>query len=174
MTRVTTAMLMAGPRSLSPWGDRAWRVALTAQLVEGGSSAYWLATPTQPAAYEVKPDAINIETPDLDGMIDSTLIMLALHLGEANVEGYLYETHNLRVGNSGRWLAPYWELSEDGRDRLAKYLSPNVRIGLTLLEDTTMFLLAYQGLVSLGFDVDVFAPVTPGVLAMVDDNGSNI
>lgn len=42
MSRVTTGLVFVGPRRIAPWGDRAWRVAFTAQCVEGGSQAYWL------------------------------------------------------------------------------------------------------------------------------------
>lgn len=160
MTKQTTALLAAGPRTISPWNDRAWRISLTSQLVEGGSAAYWLATPTQPQEHVVSPAEVVLEVPELDGILDATLMMLALNLGGSDVEDYLLETHNISLDAGRRILAPYWDLSENGRLFLSGLLSPKIRLGFTILDEHNLVdAMLIEELRSLGFDVDVYALV---------------
>ncbi len=159
MTRVSTALLMIGPKSIAPWGDSAWRVSATAQLVEG-ANPYWIVTPTQPAQHSVSPNEIAVTTPHSDSVIESILFILATHFGDDDVETVLAESHNIALDNDGlRTVAQFYELSDHNRAFIAKRLSRQIRLGLTQLDD---FSLAsnetVQQLRRLGFDVEVFEP----------------
>lgn len=165
MTKQTTTLLTAGPRVISPWGDRAWRISLSAQLVEGGSVAYWLPTATQPPLTQVSPDFVEVATPSPDDLLDATLMLIALNLGDEKVEDWLVATHNAELADGVRVLAPYWEIADDQREYLCQLLSPHVRLGLTNLAE---FSLANQEFVSAlgsyGFDVDVFGLVNSSLV----------
>lgn len=162
MTKQSTALLAVSPKSIAPWGDTAWRISLTAQLVEGGSASYWLATPTQPAQHRVSPAAVTIEVPNSEEFVNTTLIVLALHLGGHDIERYLLETGNITLEDNVRTLAPYWDLSDEGRLFLAKLLSAELRLGITILDEPTMLMGdVTSGLLDLGFDLDVFMSIRP-------------
>ena len=159
MTRQTTAMMMVGPRSVSPWGDRIWRLALSAQLVEG-NEPYWLVSVTQPANHEVKPDTVGIASPDTDNVVMSIVMLLAAHLGSGEVENFLVETHNLTLLENVREIAPFYDLSENTTRALVKELTSSVRLGFTLMEELSLVDAGLVGaLRGLGFDVEVFAPL---------------
>lgn len=161
MTRVTTALMFASPRSIGPWGDRAWRLALHASLVEGGAAAYWTATPTTPAQHEVSSSEVEVEMPDMDGVIDATVLLLASHLGDEQVEALLIESHLLSIQDGVRTIARYWELFPDTRAQICELLSAQVRVGITLLEDLCLIdVEVINALRQLGFDVDLFVPET--------------
>lgn len=157
MTRVSTALLMIGPKSIAPWGDRAWRVSGTAQLVEG-STPYWIVTPTQPAQHPVFPNEIEVSSPHTDSVVESILFLLASHFGQDGVEENLVETHNIEVNILGhRELARFYELSDHSKGFLAKRLSQQVRLGLTQLDDLSLVNdEVIQRLRQLDFDVEVF------------------
>lgn len=158
MTRSTTALLIAGPRSVGPWDDRVWRIALHASLVEGGSAAYWLVTPTLPELHQVVPSEVVLEYPDVMGVVDAVLMMVASHLGGAQVEGLLCDTHNIATDGDVRRIARYWELFADTRSGLVDLLSPYVRLGITVLDDLSLIDSEVVSVLRhLGFDVDVFA-----------------
>jgi len=161
MTRFSTALLTIGPKSIAPWGDRAWRVAATAQLVEG-SSPYWIITPTQPAQHPVAPSEIGVPSPHSDSLVDSVLFLLATHFGEHDVEENLLESHNIELGDDGlREVAEFYELSDYNRGFLAKRLSERIRLGLTQLDDLSLIGdEVVEQLRRLGFDLEVFGPNT--------------
>ena len=167
MTRPTTALLSAGPRTAGAWGDRAWRVALTAQLVSGGSADYWIVTPTVPALHSVEPAELPIEQPGAEFVVDSILLMLAAHLGDSAVEGYLLDSGNISLEGETRVIAPYWDVSAPSTaGYLAGRMSELVRIGITVLDELSP---ASDEVVDvlrqLGFDVDVFGLVSTSVLS---------
>jgi hypothetical protein len=157
MTRLTTALVTVGPRSLGPWGDRLWRVSLTAELVEGGSSAYWLVHPTVPADHPVATPEVLISIPYPIAAAEALILGLAAHLGDEQVEDLLLETHNIELLDGIRYVAPYWELADTTASLLCDLLNSSVRVGLTVMDDMT---LATPEMVALlrdyGFDVDVF------------------
>lgn len=161
MTRVSTALLAIGPKSIAPWGDRAWRVSATAQLVEG-SSPYWIVHPTQPAQHPVVPNEIGVSSPHSESVVDSVLFLLATHFGEDDVEANLLESHNIELGDDGlREVAEFYELSDYNRGFLAKRLSERVRLGLTQLDDLSLVGdEVVEQLRRLGFDLEVFGPKT--------------
>jgi hypothetical protein len=165
MSRQSTALLTVGPRTIAPWGDRAWRVSGTAQLVEG-SSAYWIVTPTQPANHPATPSEVDVLVPAPDTVVESLLLLLAVHFGDDQLAEYLVEHHNLTIDDAGvRVVAPYWELAGEVISHLARNLSQTVRLGVTLLDDISLMDdEVIDTLRGLGFDVDVFAP-TLGVPA---------
>ena len=167
MTRMTTATLTVGPRTLSPWGDRAWRVALVAQHVTGGGSDYWIVTPTQPAQHPARPDVLLIEQPDDESAIDSVLMLLAVHLGDENVEGYLMDTANIELVDGVRVVAPFWDVSPaETRRFLSSKMAASVRLGLTVMDEHGVVTdELVSGLRSLGFDVDVFSLTSSSVSA---------
>jgi hypothetical protein len=156
MSRVSTALLTVSPRSISPWGDRSWRVCGSAQLVEN-SRAYWLVSPTLPAEHAVAPDVVQIEAPEASAVVDSVLMMLAAWFGDEEVEGYLLETHNIDLVDNRREIQKFWELSDSTVQYLAGRLSNSLRLGVTVLEEFSLMnesvIAALRG---LGFDVDVF------------------
>jgi len=166
MSTVSTTLLSVGPKSLHPWGDRAWRVGLTAQYCTGSSSDYWLVTPTQPAAYKVTQDTVVVPSPDHEGVLDSIIFLLALHLGNAQLEGFLLDHHNIHVTAGVREVAEYWELTAATRGHLGKALAEHYRIGVTVLDDCSLVDPAIVGdLRRLGFDVDVFLLADSSVVA---------
>lgn len=157
MTRLTTALLTVAPRSIAPWGDRLWRVSLTAELVEGGSSAYWLVHPADPAARPVATDVVLISTPLTAGVVESLMLALAAHLGDEQTEGLLLDTHNIELLDGIRHVAPYWELTSSTSALLAQRLASSFRLGVTVLEELTLATAdVVARLRGLGFDVDVF------------------
>lgn len=158
MSKVSTVLMTAGPRSISPWGDRNWRVALSAQLVEGGSSAYWLASPTQPAQHPTAPNALIVEAPQHDEVVDSILMLLATHLGDGNVEGYLLDTHNVTLVDGVRVVAPFWDITAAESLRfLVTSLSGTVRLAFTILDDNRLVdETVIETLRVFGFDVEVY------------------
>jgi hypothetical protein len=158
MTRVSTTLLTIGPRVLAPWGDRAWRVSATAQMVMG-SAPYWIVTPTQPAQHLVAPSEIEVSAPNTESVVESILFMLAAHFGDAEVENFLVESHNISLGpNSARELARFYELVYEGQDFLARVMSERLRIGVVHLDDLS---LVNEDVISrlreMGFDVDTFS-----------------
>jgi hypothetical protein len=156
LSRLSTALLSIGPRAISPWGDRVWRVAATAQLVEG-SSAYWIVTPTVPSQHTVTPGEVSVAAPSAEAVVDSVLFLLAAHFGDIEVETYLVETHNVSLKGGARELAPFYELADTTRDYLARKMSEVVRLGFTRLDDLSLVNdEVITALLRYGFDVEVY------------------
>jgi hypothetical protein len=160
MSKQTTALLTVGPKSIAPWGDRAWRIALTAQLVSANSGDYWIVTPTEPANHVVVPAEVLVEMPHRDSLIESILMLLAAHLGDEDVEACLIDTHNIEVTEGVRTVAPYWDVSDKRTfEYLTVRLSQLVRLGVTVLDEMSLVSPdVIADLRLLGFDVDVFVP----------------
>jgi hypothetical protein len=158
MTRVSTSLLSAGPRFAGSWGDRAWRLALTAQLVEGSDPAYWIVSPTEPALYRVSPDLVEVDVPHSEAVVDSVILMLAVRLGDENVEGLLLDSHLISLVDGVRTIAPYWApLADDVRSNLAAILSRTIRVGFTQLDEMSLAdTSVIVSLRELGLDVDEF------------------
>ena len=165
MSRISTAMLTVGPKTLAPWGDRAWRVSLVAQLVEGASSPYWIVSPTQPAEHAVVPDSISVELPGSGFLIESIVMLLAAHLGDQHVEGYLMDTENIQMVQGSRHIAPYYDVSPASTFAyLTRRLSDSLRLSITVLDEFSMVDgEVVRGLRNAGFDVDVFGLISSGV-----------
>jgi len=156
MSKQTTALLMFGPTSIAPWGDRVWRVAATAQLVEG-SAPYWIFTPTEPAETAASPQMVEVAAPNPEAVVESILMMAAAWFGDSKVENCLIETHNLTMNEGVRELAPFYELAESTQHFLARHLSGNIRLGATRLDEQTLLSAeVVRGLRLLGFDFDTF------------------
>lgn len=156
MSRQSTALLTVSPRALHPWGDRIWRIAATAQLVEG-STPYWIVTPTEPAAHPCRLADIEVVTPQPESVIDSILIFLAAHFGGEHVQDRLVESHNITIREGVREIAPYYELAEPLRSLLFRQLAGVLRLGITVLEEESLVdTQVISGLRALGFDVEVF------------------
>lgn len=157
MTRNSTAALFAGPRSIAPWGDRSWRVALWGQLVEGGAAPHWIASPTAPVLHAVRPDFVRIDQPCDADVVDSIVMTVALHLGDAAAEGLLLDTHNISLDGDARVLSQWWELAPEVLTELAHIVAGTTRLGLTTVSE---FSLITSGVVDslreLGFDTDVY------------------
>ena len=159
MTRQTTALITAGPRTISPWADRAWRVSVTAQLVEGSDPVYWIVTPTQPALHSVSPDVVEVDGPFTESVVESVLMLLATHLGDEHVEGLLLDSHLVSLDGDVRQIAQFWSpLADDVVVNLSQRLSQTVRIGFTLMDEMTLITEnTVRSLRKMGFDVDVFS-----------------
>lgn len=156
MPRQSTSLLTIGPRLLSPWADRAWRVSATAQLVSG-SSAYWIVTPTLPAQHSVDPGEIEVAAPYADSVIDSVLFLLAVHFGDEDVERVLVETHNLSLNGRTREPAQFYELADTTRDFIANKMAGVARLGFTRLDDLSLVNdEVFAALLRYGFDVEVY------------------
>lgn len=134
-------------------------MALSAQLIEGGSSAYWLASPTEPIQHQSAPRELAISSPQHDEVVDSILMLLATHLGDGNIEGYLIDTHNVTLIDGVRVVAPYWDISAAESLRfLVTRLAATVRLGFTLLEEARLVDdQVIETLRLFGFDVDVYS-----------------
>ena len=158
MSKQTTALLTVGPKTIAPWGDRAWRITLTAQLVAANSGDYWIVTPTQPPLNEVKPAELTVEVPHDESLVESVIMLLAAHVGDEDTEACLTETHNIELVNGVRQIAPFWDISDASTLRyLVGRLSEQVRIGLTVLDEMSLVTeTSITQLRDLGFDVDVF------------------
>lgn len=159
MTRQTTALLTAGPRYTGSFGDRAWRLAICSQLVEGSDPAYWISSPTAPPLHLVEPDIVEVDVPYSEAVVDSILMVLCAHLGDEQIEGLLLDSHLVSIEDGIRRVAPYWApLADDVRLNLARPLSSYVRVGFTLLDEFSLVNDEVVGrLRALGFDVDVFS-----------------
>jgi hypothetical protein len=158
MSRSTTVLLTLGPRTVGSWADRAYRVSHTAQLVEGGSSAYWLVTPTSPAEHAVTPSVIRIETPEPSDVVNATIMLAGIHVGNGMAEGILLETHNVELVDGVRKVAEFWEVEPRTEANLAKILAPNIRLSFTLLDEMNLVTEEVtERLISYGFDVEVFS-----------------
>lgn len=156
MSRQSTTLMAIGPRMLSPWADRAWRVSATAQVVEN-SGAYWIFTPTLPAQHPVTPAEVSIPAPFAEAVVDSVLFLLAAHFGNDEVENYLVETHNLSLKGDTRELAPFYELADTAREYLASRMARVVRLGFTRLDDLSLVNdEVIAALLRYGFDVEVY------------------
>jgi hypothetical protein len=159
MTAQTTAIVLASPRFVGPWGDEAWRVSLTLQLVEGGSRAYWLSSPLEPAEHPARPDGVVIEVPTEDGVLDAMLASIAIHLGGSAVQRRLLESHNLEVVDGVRVLAPYWDFSELDWDVIDADLARDLRLGIVVLDGLTLMTEGVvKGARTHGFEVELFGP----------------
>lgn len=163
MSKQSTVLLTAGPRTIAPWGDRVWRVSLTAQLVAANSGDYWIVSPTQPAEFPVANEVINVEVPSSEAVVESVLMLLSAHLGDSAVEGYLLDTGNVETVDGKRVVAPFWDVSAPETMRyLARKLSETVRLGFTFLDGESLVdHSTIATLRSFGFDVDVFALESP-------------
>ena len=138
MSRSTTVLLTIGPRTVGSWADRAYRISHTAQLVEGGSGAYWLVTPTLPAEHAVATDVIRIETPDPCGVVNATIMLAAVHAGQSHVERLLLDTHNIEIVAGVRQIAEFWEVEPNTEANLAQALAPNIRMSFTILDEMNL------------------------------------
>ena len=140
---------------------------MTAQHVTGGGSDYWIVTPTHPAQHPVRPDTLVIEQPDLESTIDSVLMLLAVHVGDENVEGYLLDTANIDLVDGVRVVAPFWDVTPtETRRFLSSRMSASVRLGLTVMDEHGVVTdELVSGLRSLGFDVDVFSVTSSSAAA---------
>jgi hypothetical protein len=156
MPRQSTSLLTIGPRYLSPWADRAWRVSASAQLVSG-SGAYWIVTPTLPAQHAVSQAEVSVSAPFPEAVVDSVLFLLAAHFGDNEVENYLVETHNVSLKGGTRELAPFYELADTTREYLASKMAGVVRLGFTRLDDLSLVDdEVITALLRYGFDVEVY------------------
>lgn len=158
MSRTSTVLLTLGPRTVGAWADRAYRISHTAQLVEGGSGAYWLVTSTAPVENPVTPDVIRIEKPDTSGVINATIMLAAAFAGQSQVEGLLLDTHNIEIVDGVRQIAEFWEVEPNTEANLAKVLAPNIRMSFTILDEMNLVTEEVtEQLISYGFDVEVFS-----------------
>ncbi len=156
MTRQSTALMTVSPLASYPWGDRIWRIAATAQLVEG-SAPYWIVTPTEPAAHPCQPAEIEVVAAQPESVIDSILMFLAAHFGSEHILDSLVESHNITIQEDVREIAPYYELAEPVRSLLPRQLASVLRLGITVLEEQSLVdTQVISGLRALGFDVEVF------------------
>lgn len=162
MSKQTTALLTVGPRNISPWGDRLWRVSIHAQLVAANGGDYWLVSPTEPAQHPVESNVVAVEMPSSESVVESIVMLLAAHLGDEDVEACLTETHNIEVTEGVRRISPYWDVSDPRTfEYLTGRLSQLIRLGVTVLDDMSLVNSeAIADLRLLGFDVDVFVPTS--------------
>lgn len=161
--RLTTALLMVGPKSVAPWGDRVWRLAASAQLVEG-SEPYWIVTPTQPAQHPVTPTEVSVATPHPETLVESIIYFLAAHFGDGTAEQHLVSSHNLEVIEGERRLVPFFDLNASLISSLSKSLSQQLRLGLTRLDDMSLVSApVIQKLEEMGFDLEVFSLESKGM-----------
>lgn len=162
MTRQSTALMTVGPKTIAPWGDRLWRVSATAQLVEG-STPYWIVTPTHPAQHQVISPAVQVDVPYAEAVVESIVLLLAVHFGEEDVVQCLVETHNISVRDDVREIAPHFDISDPATfELLVRRLSGTLRLGFTILDEMSLVDETVVGaLRGAGFDVDVFTNVLP-------------
>jgi hypothetical protein len=161
VSRQSTALLTISPLKSYPWGDRIWRIAATAQLVEG-SIPYWIVTPTEPAAHPCGLAEIEVVAPQPESVIDSILMFLAAHFGGEHVLDRLVESHNITIRDGVREIAQYYDLSETVRLLLAVELSGVLRLGIAVLDEQSLVdKQVMLGLQELGFDVEVFRSESP-------------
>jgi hypothetical protein len=161
MTRQSTALLTIGPKYVGAWADtNRWIVSGSAQLVEG-NIPYWLVTPTEPAQYKVTPSEVTIDVPHAEVVVQSILMVVACWVAQDDVLRLLEETHNVELIGAERRIAPYFDLSDETVEMLARKLSDVVRLGFTLLDaDCLVDADVISRLRKLGFAVDVFTLVT--------------
>jgi hypothetical protein len=157
MTRQTTAAFIMSPKTIGPWGDRAWRIRDVYELVEGGSTSYLLLNGHSGTESVLTTDSLSIHYPSPDALFEALIALLSLNAGSQRCIGLLAESHNLVDGA----LAPCWDLADDVLASLSKELSSLFRIGVILLDDFSMADADFVEIVrSHNFDVDTFAPTS--------------
>lgn len=158
MTRSTTATISVSPKYSGTWADQGlWRIAGQAQLVEG-NIPYWIVTPTQPAQYAVEDTTVAVETPDSEVVLESILMWLAVWFGSDVEETWLLESHNITLNEGKRCLAPFWDLADSTKSKLAQGLAQKVKLAVTTFDELSLVNeTVIDDLRRLGFEVAVFA-----------------
>lgn len=153
----TTAMVFAGPKAIGSFGDEsAWRIGLTCQVVDGGTSGpYWLCV--MPGKKEL---AVMWNGLGIDEGVHSLILALALSFGDRQVIGILESTHNIVEGPEGLSPAPYWEIAPEVEAGLTSLLRERVKLGAIFIDEQSSLTEAMLAkLVGLGFSVDRHARI---------------
>ena len=138
---------------------------MVAQLVEGSSAPYWIASPTQPAEHLVSPDSLQVEYPAAECVVESAVMLLSAYLGASAVETCLVETENVSLKDGVRHIAPYYDVSApETFGYLTQKLSERVRLSITVLDEFSLVDdEVIRRLRQAGFDVDVYGLVSSGI-----------
>lgn len=160
MTKVSTAALLIGQASVGPWGDDAWRLGFTAQLVEGGGGGpYWLVSPPAEGGQRSFPPAIVIDGLDERQVFRSILVLLASIATDGDASSwYRSATGGLAAEEGGTLLQRQPRLFDVALEkRLSASLTEEFRVGVVLLDEpTVMSSEVVDRLVARGFRTQVF------------------
>lgn len=155
MTAISTALLMVGPSGVGPFHSPDWRVSFVAQLVEAGSNGpYWLInSPGQRESY------LPINSIEPEEVARSVVLLLGQQfVDDAQVQGFLRETHNLIDNEDGTTtIAPYWDGSDSDFAYYASRQAPRCRLGVVKLDEMSLMNEGtFAHLLDYGFTLEAF------------------
>jgi len=155
VTKVTTAVILAGPKYIGSFGDDAsWRVGLTCQVVDGGSNGPFLIC-NMPGRIE---HTIPWHDLDEDSGVSAVLLALAVYFGNGHILGLLEDTHNVYFEDGQMLLARFYELAPEVRLQLFKHLTDVVKIAVVnFAEDSSLTPRIAQQLSDGGISTEFFA-----------------
>lgn len=157
VTKITTAMMFAGPKSIGSFGDEdGWRIGLTCQVVDGGSNGPFLIC-AMPGKEELIIHWQGLEM--LDGA-HALLLALAIFYGDASVHGWLLETENVTQVGDELTPAPFFEFAPEVERQLVSRMKSIVKLGvITLAPDSSLKQEMVEYLVRRGLSVERFSSV---------------
>ena len=127
VTKVTTAVLLAGPKDIGPFSDEsAWRIGLTCQVVDGGSNGPFMLC-DMPGRTQ---HAIPWHDLGTESAVDAALFALCLYYGDGYILGMLEDTHNVVVEDNDLRLAPFYEFAPEVKARLFERMSGLVKLAV--------------------------------------------
>lgn len=132
MTKVTTATILAGPKSVGSFGDEdSWRIGLTCQVVDGGSNGPFLLC-NMPGRREQVIPWRGLTT---ESGVSAVLFALCIYYGDEGMLGLLEDTHNVIAEGGELRIAPFYEFSPEVATILFSRISEIVKIALIPLAD---------------------------------------
>lgn len=161
MSKHTTALVMVGPAGVGPFRSPDWRVSMTAQLIEGGSSGpVWMTSPGGHHDEGIAPESMLIDGTGADLVARSLVLLIAASIGDEVLRSRLADTGNVELDEHRMAIADPWLLPDDLLHTCTTSLSARCRIGIVRLEERpSLDSLAASLLRDWGFDVDEFTQV---------------
>lgn len=158
MSNHTTALVMVGPAGVGPFRARDWRVSMTAQLIEGGSSGpAWMTSPGGHHDDGIAPESMLIDGTGPDIVARSLVLLIAASIGDEQLRSRLADAGNVELDVHGMAIADPWSLPDDLLHTCTSSLAAQCRIGIVRLEEyPALDACAASLLRDWGFDVDEF------------------
>jgi len=159
MSKHTTALVMVGPAGVGPLRTPDWRVSMTAQLIEGGSSGpVWMTSPGGHHDEGVAPESMLIDGTEADLVARSLVLLIAASIGDEPLRSQLVDAGNVELDEHRMAISDPWLLPDDLLLTCTDSLSAQCRIGIVRLEERpSLDTRAASLLRDWGFEVDEFS-----------------
>jgi len=157
MSKNTTAMIFAGPKSFGSFGDSdGWRIGLTCQVVDGATSGPFLLCSMPGVPEQIIPwQGLNVEAG-----VHAVLMALALFYGDGSVQGSLLDTHNIEIESGVARPARFYEFAPEVEKRLFGGLRKLIKVGvINLAPDSSLSQPMVDYLVRHGISVERFSSI---------------